>query len=133
MITDPIGDLLTRIRNGQRAGHRTVRVRKSATGKRVLEVLREEGFIAGIEEKPNAEGNFKEYEVTLKYYSNGSPCITNLVRCSKPGYRKYVRTEKLPKVQSGLGIAIVSTSSGVMSDREARKKKIGGELLATVS
>ncbi len=133
MVTDSIADLLTRIRNAQRAGHKSVRISKSKVAVSVLEVLKQEGFISYVETKKDACGKFDELEVGLKYYASGEPCITELVRKSTAGQRNYVRTEKIPHVHSGLGIAILSTSDGVMSDREARKRKIGGELLAIVA
>lgn len=133
MITDPISDLLTRLRNSQMAGHKSARVRKSKLAIDLLNVLKTEGFIAYFEEKPAEEGAFTELEVGLKYYPNGQPGITELARLSKPGYRKYVKTGELGKVHHGLGVAIVSTSEGLMSDREARMRKIGGELIARVA
>lgn len=132
MIIDPIGDLLTRIRNAQRSGHRAVRVRASKNGKSVLNVLKTEGFIEGFDVRKDAAGKFDEFEVKLKYYSTGDPAITASSRVSKPGRRVYLGVEKLGKVHSGLGISIISTSQGVLSDREARKRKIGGEVLCQI-
>jgi small subunit ribosomal protein S8 len=133
MVTDSIADLFTRIRNAQRAGHKSVRVSVSKFSWRVLEVLKQEGLIAYFETKPGRDSNFEEYEVGLKYYSTGEPAITNIVRASTPGRRRYVGVDKLGQVQCGLGLAILSTPEGVMSGREARKRKLGGELIATVS
>ena len=132
MVTDPIADLLTRIRNAQRTGHRAVRVSKSSLGKDILSVLKLEGFVEGFEVRKDKEEKFEEFEVKLRYFSTGEPVIANAHRVSRPGKRMYAQTSKLPKVRSGLGIAIVSTSQGVMSDREARKRKIGGEVLALI-
>ncbi len=131
MITDPIADLLTRIRNAQNAGHHTARIRKSKMAERVLKVLQAEGFIGAIETREDS--TFGEYEVNLKYFGEGDPAIRTARRYSSPGCRKYVRHSDVPKVESGLGIAILSTSQGVLSDREARKRGIGGEVLALIS
>lgn len=133
MMTDPIADLLTRIRNAQMRGHKAVAVRCSKAGERVLNVLKKEGFISGFEKRDDSENQFGSFEVFLKYAPNGRPGIRSSVRVSKPGRRVYVKAEKLPMVHCGLGIAIVSTSQGVFSDREARRLKVGGELLAYVS
>ena len=133
MLTDSISDLLTRIRNAQRVGHKTVRVSKSRLGIMLLEVLKSEGFIEEFEVKKDAEDKFEQCEVLLKYYGNGAPAMSTIKRVSKPGRRMYVDNEKLPKIEGGLGISVLSTSQGVMSDREARRRKIGGELLAIVS
>ena len=133
MKTDSIADLLTRVRNAQRAGHKSVRVLKSNLGARVLEVLKVEGLIDHVETKMDAEDKFEEFEVFLKYYSSGQPAISLIRRVSKPGKRVYSGVTDIPRVESGLGISIVSTSQGVMSDREARRRKIGGEVLAVVS
>jgi small subunit ribosomal protein S8 len=132
MRTDPIADLLTRIRNAQRTGHKAVRVIKSRLGGSVLEVLKTEGFIEDFEAKKSDESVAEEYEVFLKYYSSGQPALSLLKRMSKPGRRAYSGTDALPTIEGGLGISIISTSQGVMSDREARKRKIGGEILAVV-
>lgn len=133
MKTDSVADALTRVRNAQRAGHKSVRVRKSELVGRVLEVLKTEGFIDHIDVKKDAENKFDEYEVFLKYYSTGQPAMNILRRVSRPGKRVYSGTTDLPHVEHGLGISIVSTSQGVMSDREARRRKIGGEVLAVIS
>lgn len=132
MIIDWIADTITRIRNAQLAGHSSVRVNKSNTVGKVLEVLKAEGFIQGFDAKKPEEEGFEIFDVSLKYYPNGEPAISLLRRVSKGGRRIYRPFSDLPKVQNGLGIAIVSTSQGLMSDREARKKKIGGEVLALV-
>jgi small subunit ribosomal protein S8 len=141
MVNDPIADLLTRIRNAQRAHHRSVTVRKSKATKRVLDVLKKEGFIEGYSEVKapekkvpgmGTELKFGGIEVVLRYYETGEPLISSIERVSTPGMRVYTEVTKLPKVFSGLGISIVSTSQGVMSDRDARKKGIGGEVLARV-
>lgn len=132
MVNDPIADLLTRIRNAQRAGHRNVTVPASKMAERILAVLRKEGFIDGYETKKTEGEKFSKYTVFLRYYSSGRPVINKAERVSTPGARQYSASTKLPKVLSGLGISVVSTSQGVMSDREARKRKIGGEIIALV-
>lgn len=131
MLTDTIADLLTRLRNAQRAGQGSVRVRPSKVGQKILGVLAKEGFISGFENGTDAEGR-ANYEVRLKYYAHREPAISELIRVSKPGRRVYIGYEKLPKVGQGLGALVLSTSQGVMSDRDARRKKVGGEILAKV-
>lgn len=132
MVTDPIADVLTRIRNAQRANHQSARLRKSKAGKAVLDLLLAEGFISYLEEKSDRDEQFGEYEVGLKYFSNGEPCISKAVRMSKPGRRMYTGVKDIPVVNSGLGLCVLSTSQGVISDREARKKNIGGEIVALI-
>ncbi len=128
-MTDPIADLLTRIRNANKMHHEKVSIPSSTLKLNILKVLKEEGFIADyvvIEDKKQ-----NVIEVTLKY-NNNEAVIKGLRRISKPGLRKYTDVENLPKVLHGLGIAIISTSKGVMTDSEARKQKVGGEILAYV-
>ena len=129
MINDHVSDMIARIRNGQRAGHRMVAVTASKLNKSVLEVLKREGMIEGYESHDLGSGK-GEIRVGLKYYSSGRPVITKARRVSSPGCRRYYAADKLPRVSSGLGIAIVSTSKGVMADHEARKQRVGGEVLA---
>ena len=133
MITDPISDVMTRIRNAQMARHASVRIRASKMSEAFLTVLFTEGFVDGFERKKDAEDKFDEIEVSLKYVNNGLPLIKSLRRVSKPSRRVYRRTNEIPKVSSGLGVAVLSTSQGVMSDRDARKRGIGGEVLAFIS
>lgn len=128
MMTDPIADLLTRIRNAQRAKHEKVVVKTSRLRTEVLRILHEEGYIASYELIP---GTQDVAEVTLKYFQN-EPVIRNISRASRPGRRVYVKHTTIPSVLGGLGLAIVSTSRGVMSGKEAQSKKLGGELLCTV-
>lgn len=130
MVNDSLADLLTRIRNAQKAYHRTVMVPVSKMGKSVLETLKKEGYIESFETEK--VGSFEEFKVFLKYDEDGEPLIANLKRISTPGRRQYSRSKKLPKVNSGLGVCLVSTSQGVMTDREAKRLGIGGEVLATV-
>jgi small subunit ribosomal protein S8 len=132
MVTDSIADLLTRIRNAQRAGHKSARIPASKMVERVLGILKSEGLIEGYDSKQEEGKPYKTLNIWLKYYENGEPVISLARRISKSGQRIYARADELPRVQGGLGISIVSTSHGVMSDREARKKKIGGEVLALV-
>ena len=129
MINDHVSDMVTRIRNGQRAGHKAVIVTSSKLNKSVLEVLKREGLIEEFELGQD-DGGKPAILVSLKYYSSGRPVISKAVRVSRPGCRKYFRVEKLPKVSSGLGISIVSTSRGVLADHEARKQRVGGEVIA---
>ena len=131
MVNDTIADMLTRIRNAQRSRHKTVLVPVSRVAKSVLDVLKTEGYISSYEPAKDAE-EAPRLKVFLKYDQAGLPVITELVRRSKPGRREYQRSEQLPKVHSGLGIAIISTSQGVLTDREAKKRGIGGEIIATV-
>ena len=133
MSNDTIADTLTRIRNAQTAGHKVVKVPTSKAAKSVLSVLKEEGFIDTFETAKVETSTFEIFNVFLKYYDNGSPMISLAKRVSRPGQRQYSGVDGLPKVSSGLGISIVSTSQGVMSDKEARKRKIGGEVLALIS
>jgi small subunit ribosomal protein S8 len=130
VVTDPIADLLTRIRNALTAKHETVTVPASNMKKSISDILVSEGFIKSAELVEN-EGH-KEILITLKYGANNRKVISNLKRVSKPGLRVYCGYEDLPSVLNGLGIAIISTSKGVMTDKEARKQKIGGEVLAYV-
>ena len=130
VVTDPIADLLTRIRNALTAKHETVSVPNSKMKKSIVDILVNEGFVKSAEV---VEGDGKsEIVITLKYGAKNEKVITNLKRISKPGLRVYCGYEQLPKVLGGLGIAIVSTSKGVMTDKQARNNKIGGEVLAYV-
>ena len=132
MVNDTIADTLTRIRNAQIAGHKVVKIPQSKASKSILSVLKLEGFIDTFEVGKADGEQFETLTVFLKYYENGTPMISLAKRVSRPGQRQYRGVDTLPKVASGLGISVVSTSQGVMSDREARKKKIGGEVLALI-
>jgi small subunit ribosomal protein S8 len=134
MLTDPIADLFTRIRNAQRAKHTSVVVSKSQMAKNLLDVLKREGFIESYAEHFEGEkaAKFGAYNVELKYFENGDPVIGTIERVSTPGQRVYSPVEKLTKIFSGLGVSILTTSEGVISDREAKKKGIGGEVIARV-
>ena len=129
-MTDPIADMLTRIRNGQKARKLSVTMPLSGTKVSVARVLQDEGYIIGFEVA--GEGAKKELTVELKYFE-GTPVIERVQRVSKPGLRVYRGKEDLPRVLGGLGVAIVSTSAGVMSDRQARERGVGGEVLCIVS
>jgi small subunit ribosomal protein S8 len=129
-MNDPLGDMLTRIRNAQMRNKSTVRSPASKLRRRVLEVLESEGYIRGYELID--QGDHKpELEISLKYY-DGRPVIRELKRISTPGRRTYSGVGELPSVRNGLGVAIVSTSKGVMSDQQARADNVGGEVLCTV-
>lgn len=129
-MTDPVADLLTRIRNAQRAGLEQIELPASKLKQRVCEVLRDEGFVREVAMKD--DGRQGTLTVVLKYDNEKRPAISDIRRQSKPGLRRYVKHTDIPKVMNGLGIAILSTSKGVLVDREARKQHLGGELLATV-
>ena len=129
-ITDPIADLLTRIRNANSAKHESVDVPASKTKKAIVEILNNEGYIKGYQ--VIEDGKQGVIRITLKYGANNEKVLSGLKRISKPGLRIYAGAEELPRVLKGLGIAIVSTSKGVMTDKEARKQNIGGEVLAFV-
>jgi small subunit ribosomal protein S8 len=128
-LTDPLGDMLTRIRNGQRAKKDSVVSPASKLRTRVLDVLQREGYIRGYSEEELA--GHKGLRIELKYFE-GSPAIQHVARVSKPGRRVYSGSTELPIVRNGLGITIVSTPRGVLSDAEARAQNVGGEILAEV-
>ena len=128
-MTDPLGDMLTRIRNGQQARKDSVVSPASKLRARVLDVLQREGYIRGYQEA--AEGAHKSLRIELKYFE-GQPAIQHVSRVSKPGRRVYSGSQELPRVRGGLGITIVSTPKGVLSDAEARAENVGGEVLAEV-
>jgi small subunit ribosomal protein S8 len=128
-MTDPLGDMLTRIRNGQQARKDSVVSPASKLRARVLDVLQREGYIRGYQEA--AEGAHKSLRIELKYFE-GQPAIQHVSRVSKPGRRVYSGSQELPRVRGGLGITIVSTPKGVLSDAEARAQNVGGEVLAEV-
>ena len=132
MITDPIADFLTRVRNAVNAKHRIVEVPASNVKKAITQILFEKGYILNY--KFEEEGPQGTIEIALKYHPvTKQPAITTITRVSTPGLRKYADSENLPRVMNGLGIAIISTSRGIMTDKEARKLHIGGEVLCYVS
>jgi small subunit ribosomal protein S8 len=129
-MTDPIGDMLTRIRNASSARHEKVVVPASGLKVRIAEVLKGEGYIKDYAR--HEDGAQGAITIMLKYSADREPAISDIKRVSKPGLRRYVPTDAIPRVLNGMGIAILSTSKGVMVDREARKQKVGGELICTV-
>ena len=129
-ITDPIADMLTRIRNANSAKHESVDIPASNMKKAIAEILLEEGYIKSFQVIDDEKQGV--IRVTLKYGENKTPVITGLRRVSKPGLRIYTNCEEMPKVMKGLGIAILSTPKGVMTDKRARKENVGGEVLAFV-
>ena len=129
-MTDPIADMLTRIRNANMVSHPSVSMPSSKLKVQLAKLLKEEGFITDYSVKD--EGKFKVLEITLKYDEKNKPIITKLERISKPGLRNYSKAKNLPKVLGGMGIAIVSTSKGLLTDRKARKENIGGEVLCYI-
>jgi small subunit ribosomal protein S8 len=129
-MTDPVADMLTRIRNASSARHEKVLVPKSRLKVRIAEVLKEEGFIKDF--TVHQDGAQGAITILLKYSADREPAISDIKRISKPGLRRYVPNDSIPRVLNGMGIAILSTSKGVLVDREARKQKVGGELICTV-
>lgn len=129
-ITDPIADMLTRIRNANNARHTTVDIPASNMKKAIAEILLQEGYVKNVELiEDGIQGIIR---ITLKYGENKQKVLTGLKRVSKPGLRSYASKEELPRVLKGLGIAIISTSKGVMTDKEARRQNVGGEVLAFI-
>ena len=129
-LTDPISDMIARIRNGQMRSYEKIEMPASAFKGKILDVLKREGFILDYNLDKSDEKKQK-FLINLKY-SSGSPVIHNIQRVSKPGRRFYASAESIPKIQNGLGIAIMSTSKGIMTDNEARKENLGGEILCKV-
>jgi small subunit ribosomal protein S8 len=129
-MSDPIADFLTRIRNALMAKHETTDIPASILKWRLAEILKEEGYITDAQAMDN--GHHKVIRIHLKYDTGDASILQSLKRISKPGRRVYVTADKLPRVLNGLGIAIISTSRGVMSDRECRRQNIGGEILCEV-
>lgn len=129
-ITDPIADMLTRIRNGVNARHDEVVIPASRVKVEMAKILKDEGFITDY--VVESDDKFKQIKVVLKYGPNDEKVITNLKRISKPGLRVYANVDNIPRVLNGLGIAMISTSQGIMTDKQARAKQIGGEVLAYV-
>ena len=130
-LSDPIADMLTRIRNAGRAGHPACKVSGSRLKKSILEILKHEGFI--VDFQPVQERKFTDFEVQIKYVSNRVPVIQEIQRVSRPGRRVYWKAEDVKPIRSNLGIAILSTSKGIMTNKKAKKLKVGGEVLCRVS
>ena len=130
LVNDPVADMLTRIRNAQVARHDTVTIPASNMKKAIAKILLEEGYVKSVENV--TENDHPAIKITLKYMDKKQPVIQGLRRISKPGLRVYASCEELPKVLGGLGIAIISTNQGIMTDRAARKENVGGEVLCYV-
>jgi small subunit ribosomal protein S8 len=130
MVNDPIGDMITRIRNAQQRAKAKVSMPGSKQRERVAEVLKTEGYIRGYAAVAHANGR-SELEIELKYFE-GEPVIREIARVSKPGRRVYASVKALPRINNGLGVAIVSTPKGVMADHDAREANVGGEIICTV-
>ncbi len=131
MFTDPIADMLTRLRNGMAARHERVRMPASRLKHTIADVLKLEGYVSEVQVDPD-DGPSDVLTVVLKYANDKSPVIEGMRRVSRPGKRIYVRAAEIPRVRSGLGISVLSTSRGIMSDRQARRAGVGGELLCEV-
>ena len=131
MVTDQIADLLTRIRNAQGAGHPTVMIPASTAKASILTLLREEGYVGEYEDTVD-DGDKPALKVALKYAVDGAPAIKELKRLSTPGRRVYVGKDDIPRCRGGLGLVVVSTPKGMLSDREARRNGVGGELICSV-
>ena len=131
MVTDPIAALLTSIRNASWARHVTTSTPASKVKEAVLRVLVEEGFVANFESQKDATGKQK-LKIYLRYANDGGPVVKEINRLSKPGRRQYVAKERLPKFKGGMGVVVISTSQGMMTDAEARKRGLGGELICSV-
>lgn len=130
VMTDPIADMLTRIRNGNNAKHETVDIPASNMKKSIANILLEEGFIKGYDVIEDAKQGI--LRVQLKYGKDNEKIITGLKRISKPGLRVYVKSDEIPRVLGGLGIAVLSTSKGIITDKEARKEGVGGEVICYI-
>ena len=130
-MTDPIADMFVRIKNGQAAGKQTVKMPASKLKLAIAKLLKDEGYVNDVAVR-DGENNKKEIEIALRYYE-GRPAIDRLQRVSRPGLRQYRGKAELPKVLGGLGISIVSTSAGIMTDAQARAKGLGGEVICTVA
>ena len=130
MLTDPISDLLIRLKNGAQRRHETVVVPASRLKRAILEILKREGYVDTIGEQE--QDGHPMLTVRLRYVAEGQPMITGLERISKPGRRVYVGSKDIPKVRNGIGMSILSTSKGVMTDQESRKNKLGGEVLCSI-
>ena len=132
MMTDPIADMLTRIRNANVAMHDQVNMPASKQKVALATILQREGYIKGYEVNPAAEGPGDVLTISMKYSPDRDRTISGLRRVSKPGLRQYVKADKVPRVLGGLGVAVLSTSHGLMTDREARQRRVGGEILCFV-
>jgi small subunit ribosomal protein S8 len=132
MTTDPIADMLARIRNASMARHDSTLMPASKVKRAIAEILKAEGFIADVRDEQQPESGFKQIRVVLKYNREKHAAFAGIRRVSRPGRRVYVGHDDIPRVLSGLGVSILSTSAGVMTDKEARRRRVGGELLCEV-
>lgn len=132
MHSDPIADLLTRIRNASGVGHPMVEMPASKLKVELVKLLQKEGYVRGYELRDLPQNGQQVLRVLLKYDANGYPMIRKVNRVSRPGLRKYAKVDNLPRVLAGAGVAVVSTSKGLLSDREARRERVGGEVLCYV-
>jgi len=132
MMTDPIADLLARIRNASLARHELTRVPANKLKKSIAELLKAEGYVADVRQEEWGPQKHQTLTIVLKYTDERQSAFQGIRRVSRPGRRVYVRHDQIPRVLSGLGMSIISTSSGLMSDKEARRRKVGGELLCEV-
>lgn len=130
MLSDPIADYLTRVRNALRADHPEVEIPASRLKKEMTRILVEQGYLSGFEVEPTAVG--ESIRIQLKYTEDRDPVISGMKRISRPGRRRYVPSDAVPRVQGGMGTAIISTSAGVMTGHEAKEKSVGGEVVAYV-
>jgi small subunit ribosomal protein S8 len=131
-MTDPIADMLTRIRNANTAMHDTVKMPTSKLKESLADILQSEGYIGGFDVTPSTTGPGSVLEIKLKYAADRTRTIGGIRRVSKPGLRIYAQADRMPRVLGGMGVAVVSTSQGLMTDREARKRRVGGEVLCYV-
>jgi small subunit ribosomal protein S8 len=130
MVTDPIGDLLIRLKNGSQRRHETITVPASKLKRAILQILKNEGYVDAVED--GTEDGHPILTVQLRYVGEGEPMITGLQRISKPGRRVYVGSNEIDRVRNGIGMSILSTSKGIMTDQESRRNKLGGEVLCSV-
>ena len=132
MNTDPIADMLTRIRNANMVSHQEVEMPSSKLKVELAKLLKSEGYIADYSESQKDGSAYKTLKIALKYDENQKPVITNLQRVSRPGLRTYTKSKNIPQVLDGMGVAIISTSKGLLTDRKAKKESIGGEILCYI-
>ena len=130
MVTDPIADLLIRLKNGSQRRHETILVPASKLKRAILEILKKEGYVDSVED--GVQDGHPVLKVQLRYVNEGEPMITGLQRISKPGRRVYVGSKEIDRVRNGIGMSILSTSKGIMTDQESRRNKLGGEVLCSV-
>ncbi len=130
MVTDPIGDLLVRLKNGSQRRHETITVPASKLKRSILQILKNEGYVEAVED--GTQEGHPILKVQLRYVEEGQPMITGLQRISKPGRRVYVGSKDIDRVRNGIGMSILSTSKGIMTDQESRRNKLGGEVLCSV-